>query len=247
MTSQEGQKVVEYCEKKGVKLAAGLMMRFGSYVQEMKKAIAQGKIGRVVSGYAQFTCWYPDMPGNWRQDKKLGGGGAMMDMGVHCIDLMQYVLGSRVKQVAAFQDTLSFQYQVEDSSMVMLRMENGCQCVVQSNFNIPDEAAKWRLEFFGDQGRILGDTVIGQVDSGSVDALYLGTQGGYDALQDKKQVEGERIQVEFGNLYAREVESFCHSILSDKPVEVPGSEAIYVQRVLEAAYQANEENRVITL
>ena len=49
MTSEEGQEVIDYCEKKGVKIAAGLMMRFGSYVQAMKKAVAEGKIGKAVS------------------------------------------------------------------------------------------------------------------------------------------------------------------------------------------------------
>lgn len=247
MTSEEGQKVVDYCKSKGVLIAAGLMMRFGSYVQQMKRAIAEGKIGKPVSGYSQFTCWYPDMPGNWRQNKKNGGGGAMMDMGVHCIDLMQYVLGSKVKQVAAFHDTLTFHYEVEDSSMVMLRMENGCQCVVQSNFNIPDDAAKWRLEFFGDQGRLMGDTVIGQVDGGSLDALFLGEQGGYDAQQDKKDIRGETIEVEFGNMYAREVASFSNSILTGAPVEVPAEQAVQVQRVMEAAYRSNDEKCVVTL
>lgn len=247
MTSEEGQKVVDYCEAKGVKIAAGLMMRFGSYVQEMKKAIAAGKIGKPVSGYSQFTCWYPDMPGNWRQSKKNGGGGAMMDMGVHCIDLMQYVLGTKVKQVAAFHDTLTFHYEVEDASMVMLRMENGCQCVVQSNFNIPDDAAKWRLEFFGDQGRLMGDTVIGQVDGGELDALFLGPQGGYDAQQDAKHVQGAKIDVEFGNMYQREVASFSNSILTGAPLEVPASEAIQVQRVMEAAYRSNDEKCVVEL
>jgi len=247
MTSEEGQKVVDYCEGKGIKIAAGLMMRFGAYVQAMKKAIAEGKIGKVVSGYSQFTCWYPDMPGNWRQSKKNGGGGAMMDMGVHCIDLMQYVTGSRVKQVSAFQDTLTFHYEVEDSSMVMLRMENGCQCVVQSNFNIPDEAAKWRLEFFGDQGRLMGDTVIGQVDGGSLDALFLGPQGGYDAVQNSKHAEGQKIDVEFGNMYAREVASFSHSVLTGAPLEVPAGDAVQVQRVMEAAYRSNDEKCVIDL
>ena len=125
MTSEEGQKVVDYCESKGVKIAAGLMMRFGAYVMAMKQAIADGKIGRPVSGFSQFTCWYPDMPGNWRQSKKNGGGGAMMDMGVHCIDLMQYVTGSKVKQVAAFHDTLTFHYEVEDTSTVLMRLESG--------------------------------------------------------------------------------------------------------------------------
>jgi len=247
MTSEEGQKVVDYCEGKGIKIAAGLMMRFGAYVQAMKKAIADGKIGKVVSGYSQFTCWYPDMPGNWRQSKRNGGGGAMMDMGVHCIDLMQYVTGSRVKEVAAFEDTLTFHYEVEDSSMVMLRMENGCQCVVQSNFNIPDEAAKWRLEFFGDQGRLMGDTVIGQVDGGSLDALFLGPQGGYDAIQNSKHAAGQKIDVEFGNMYAREIASFSNSVLTGAPLEVPASDAVQVQRVMEAAYRSNEEKRVITL
>ncbi len=59
MTSDEGQKVIEYCESKGVKIAAGFMMRFGSHVMSMKKAIADGKIGTVVSGYSQFTLWLP--------------------------------------------------------------------------------------------------------------------------------------------------------------------------------------------
>lgn len=247
MTAAEGQKVIDYCAEKNIRIAAGLMMRFGSYVQAMKKAIAEGKIGRPVSGYSQFTCWFPDMPGNWRQSRKHGGGGAMMDMGVHCIDLMQYVLNTKVSQVAAFQDTLSFQYEVEDSSMVMLRMENGCQCVVQSNFNIPDDAAKWRLEFFGDRGRLLGSNIIGQVDGGTLDALFLGDPAEYDAQQDKKDVHGDEIQVAFGNMYAREIESFSDSLLTGAPLEVPASDAVYVQRVMEAAYRSNEEKRIISL
>ena len=247
ITADEGQKVVDYCRAKGVRIAAGLMMRFGAYVQAMKQAVADGKIGRPVSGYAQFTCWYPDMPGNWRQNKKDGGGGCLMDMGVHCIDLLQYILGSKVAQVAAFHDTLSFRYEVEDSSTVMLRMENGCQCVVQTNFNVPDEAAKWRLELFGDEGRLLGSNVIGQIDGGELDALFLGAQGGYDARQDTNTVTGDSIAVAFGNMYAREIASFSASLLNGTEVEVPAEQAVQVQRVMEAAYRAAENGTVETV
>ncbi len=247
ITAEEGQKVVDYCEAKGVKIAAGLMMRFGAYVQAMKQSIAEGKIGRPVSGYSQFTCWYPDMPGNWRQNKKDGGGGCLMDMGVHCIDLLQYILGSQVKEVAAFHDTLSFQYEVEDSSTVMLRMENGCQCVVQTNFNVPDEAAKWRLELFGDQGRLLGENVIGQIDGGVLDAMFLGEQGAYNAQQDTNEASGAQLDVEFGNMYAREVASFSDSLLNGNPVEVPAAQAVQVQKVMEAAYRSAETGTVVRL
>ncbi len=247
MTAVEGQQVVDHCREKGVKIAAGLMMRFGSYVQEMKKAIAQGKIGKPVSAYAQFTCWYPDMPGSWRQSKKNGGGGAMMDMGVHCIDLLQYILASKAQDVAAFHDTLTFQYQVVDSSTVLLRMETGTHCVVQSNFNIPDDAAKWRIEIFGDQGRLVGEGVIGQVDGGTLDAMFLGEQGGYDAQQNKKDGAREQITVEFGDAYEREVSSFSNSILTGSPLEVPAADAVQVQRVMEAAYRSNDEKVTIRI
>jgi len=223
------------------------MMRFGAYVQEMRKAVAAGKIGRPVSGYAQFTCWFPDSVGGWGQSKKTAGGGALLDMGVHCIDLLQYVLDTKVSQVVAFHDNISFQYDVEDSSTVMLRMENGVQCVVQTNFNIPDDAAKWRLEFFGDEGRLIGDTVIGQVDGGSLDAMFLGTQGAYNAQQDKKDGERTAVDVEFGNMYTREIASFSNSILTGLPVEVPGEDAVQIQRIIEAAYRSNDEKRVVEL
>ena len=245
MTADEGEALVQYCREKGVQMAAGLMMRFGAYVQAMKKAVAEGKIGQVVSAFAHFTCWYPDIPGSWRQTKASAGGGALMDMGVHCIDLIRYVTGSDVKEVAAMHDTLTFHYEVEDSST---RLDNGALCTVQSNFNIPDEAALWRLEFFGTRGRLAGKGVIGQVDGGSVDALFLEDAGGYNAQQDHETKATEAaLDVEFGNAYAREVESFCLSLLENWPLEVPAEEAVRAQRIIEAAYRSNDERKIIDL
>ena len=170
-----------------------------------------------------------------------------MDMGVHCIDLIEYVTGSRVCEVVALNDTLAFRYDVEDSSTVLLKLDNGAQCVVQTNFNIPDEVAKWRLEFFGTKGRLLGDNVIGQVDGGTLDAMFLGDLGGYDAQQDKKEATRDVIEVEFGNTYTREIESFSNSLLTGAPLEVPASQAVQVQRIMEAAYRSNDEGKIVKL
>lgn len=247
LTAQEAQNVVRHCESRGVKLAAGFMMRYGAHVQAMKQALAEGKIGQLVSCNAQFTCWYPEIPGAWRQRKETSGGGALMDMGVHCIDLIQYITGSRVRQVAAMHDTQTFGYEVEDASTVLLRLENGALCTVQSHFNIPDEAAKWRLECYGTRGRMLGENVIGQEDGGTVDARFIGESRGYNAQQDRQEVQGTSFDVEFGNLYAREITSFGDSILNGTPVAVPAQEAVDVQRIIEAAYRSNDEKRMVEL
>ena len=250
MTSEEGQRVVDYCAEKGVKIAAGFMMRFGAHVVNMKKAIAEGRIGTLVSGYSQFTLWLPYEEGNWRQNKAKAGGGCMIDMAVHCIDLMEYISGMRVTRVGSFNETVAFkqkQYDVEDTSTVMMRMENGAQFVVQTNFNIPDEAAKWRLEFFGTKGRLLGDTVIGQIDGGRLNAVFIEQNVGYSSEQTHDDDDGIDIPGEFGNLYTREIESFSNSILNGLPLEVPAQDAVHVQRIMEKAYRSGEEMKMFPI
>lgn len=243
-TSDEGRNLVNYCESKGVKIAAGFMMRFGSHVQNMRNAVREGKIGKVVSGYAQFTLWLPKEEGNWRQEKAKAGGGCLMDMGVHCIDLVEYITGSRVTHVGALNETISFDYDVEDTSTVMLRMDNGAQCVVQTNFNIPDEASKWRLELFGMKGRLLGDTIIGQNDGGTLNAVFIEKDAAYDAVQNHCDNTGIYLEGEYGNMYTREIESFCDSLINSKPLEVPASDAVHVQEIIEKAYRSTKEKRI---
>ena len=48
-------------------------------------------------------------------------------------------------------------------------------------------------------------------------------------------------------MYTREIESFGNSILNDLPLEVPASDAVQVQRVMEAAYRSNDEKCVVEL
>jgi predicted dehydrogenase len=248
LTSTQGQEVLDACERNQVLIAAGLMMRFGTHINRMKEAVEQEKIGDLVSCFSHFTCWFPDMAGNWRQDPATSGGGALMDMGIHCIDLIRYVTGSRIREVAAFCDTLTFDYKVEDSAMVMLKLENGALCTVQANFNIPDQASKWRFELFGTRGRLVGDNVIGQIDGGELDALFVEDAGAYDAQQDKQTGTGQKLETaQFGDMYTREIESFGNSVLHGLPLVVPASEALQAQQVVEAAYLSNQERTIISL
>lgn len=233
MDVAEGEQMLRYCKEKGVQLGAGLMMRFGTHARTMKRLVAEGAIGKSICAVTRFAFWYPEIPGAWRQVKAQGGGGAMMDVGVHSIDLTQYILGTKVKEVTAMHDTLSFSYEVDDSSAMLLRMENGCQCVVQSHFNLPLNSATNCLEIFGEQGHLRAHGILGQVDGGTLDA---GLAPGYTLPE-----------ADFDNLYTRQIESFSRSLLEGTPLKVPAEDALQVQRVMEAAYRSNDEGRTIRL
>lgn len=247
MTSQEGEEVLKVCRQEGVLIAVGLMMRFHAYHQKMKEIIESGKLGRVVSCRGQLTCWYPDIPGNWRQRKSTSGGGALMDMGVHCIDLIQYITGAKAKKVAAFTGTKTFRYEVEDSASVIFEMDNGANAYVDANFNIPDAAARCRLEIYGTRGSMLAEGTISQAEGGKLDVVLSDDSLGYDAKQDRVDVNKVDIKVEFGNMYTKEIESFSSSILDGIRTEVSIEEALQVQKVVEAAYKSNDTGKTVNL
>lgn len=247
LTVSQSQEIADICKRQGVKLGVGLMMRFSAYHQKMRKLIADGRLGDIVSMRAQLTCWYPDMPGNWRQDKKTSGGGALMDMGIHCIDLLQYISGSRARSVVGFCDTLTFGYSSEDSGAMLVKMDSGATAFVDSNFNIPDNAARCRLEFYGTKGSILAEGTVSQVEGGRVELTLSDDSAGYDAKQNRTDSGAIVVEVEAGNMYEKEITSFSNAILNDTDPEITAADGIFVQSIIEKAYAASESGTYQTL
>lgn len=234
-------------KKSGLRMASGLMMRFNTHHQEIRRLIERGALGRIVSCRAQFTCWYPDIPGSWRQQKALAGGGALTDMGIHCLDLIEYLTGARIRRVGGLCGTLTFRYDVEDSCWALFELDSGAFGAVDVNFNIPDDAAPCRLEIYGTGGSVRAEGSIGQEDGGDVRVVLSGEGAGYDALQSRAPTCSRRLTGTLGNLYAREIASFGESILTDRPVEVPAEDAARLQMVIEAVYRSAQTGAFIDL
>ena len=212
LTVGEAKELREAAIKAGVKLGVALMMRFHTHHQTIKELIAKGKLGDIVSMRTHFSCWYPKIEGSWRQKKSLGGGGALIDLGVHCIDLLQYITGLKVCGVMALCDTQSFDYEVDDSVSLIMKMDNGAHAYVDVNFNIPDDAAQSRLEIYGTKGSIIADGTLGQKEGGST-KVFLAEEKGYNVMQNRGKENSYFLEEACGNMYTKEIEAFSESIL----------------------------------
>jgi predicted dehydrogenase len=240
MNVAEAEEIAAYCDAQGVKLGVGFMMRFHAYHQKMREIIAEGKIGEIVSVRSQFTCWYPEIEGAWRQDMKLSGGGAMMDLGVHCVDLVRYITGLEIVEAAGLCGNQIFKYSVEDAGGVVFRMENGAIGYVDANFNIPDAAAKCKMEIYGTKGSIFAEGTLSQEEGGRVEVLCADDSVGYDANQNRSaDVKPLELDVTFGNMYTKEIEGFGRAVRGECPIPVTGSDGIASQRVIETAYKTS--------
>jgi predicted dehydrogenase len=243
---QQAEEMIEACHKAGVKLGLDYNMRLNVYNQEAKKIVDRGALGQLVMGRAQLTCWYPPIPGAWRQDISLSCGGSLVDMGSHCVDLLEYTMGMKAVEVVGFQGNLTQSYAPEDTSTILFRFETGAHGIVDNYFNVRDEAAKNFLEIYGTKGSILASGTIGQDPGGTMTSTLLAEEKGYAALQDREMPVPEHTYVlKPRPTYGTMVRLFTEAIEQDKEPVATGEDGYRNLKVVFAAYEAARTGRVV--
>jgi predicted dehydrogenase len=219
-------------------------MRFNTQHQAALKLIQEGRLGQPVFARAQLSCWYPPMAGAWRQDPALGGGGSLMDMGGHCIDLLEMFFGP-VTSVHCFTNSTVHAYASEDSAVVSLRFANGALGVVDTFFCMPDDASQNRLELYGSTGNILARGSIGQDASGEMTAWMKRGDTGYDAQQTRSADHGLTLAPAPRNTYRAEIEEFGRAILDGRDPSNSAALGLRSQCVLAACYESARSGRAV--
>jgi predicted dehydrogenase len=244
MTAAEAQEMIAMCEHRGVKLGCAFMMRFVAQHQEALRLIRQGRLGRPVYARAQLSCWYPPLENAWRQDPTTGGGGALMDLGGHCIDLLEMFFGN-VAAVSCFIHNTVHNYRSEDSAVATLFFENGALATVDTFFCIPDAGSRNALELYGSKGSLLAQGTIGQGPAGQMVALLAGDDREYSAQQARSTSQGIAINPKSVNTYQAEIEEFSAAILDGRAPSIGGTLGLRSQKILAACYESARLGRVV--
>ncbi len=245
MNPPECRQMLNTAKQHRVKLGIAFIMRFHSFHRLALKLVEQGKIGTLVTGRAQLSCWYPKIAGAWRQVKRMSSGGSLIDLASHCLDLLEMFLG-KIVEVSCLADRRIFDYEVEDTSLVLTRHETGACGVVDACFNIVDAGSKNRLELYGTKGSILCEGTIGQLPTGKM-VGFLSEEKEYEAKQKRGPEEGVEFKPEPVNTYLAEIEDFSDAILQDRPPAYTGEMGLHNQQVLEACYASARMRKVVSV
>lgn len=243
LTTGECSRVVQVAEERRLKLGVGFMMRYHAHHRRAAELVRSGDLGQVSFVRAQLTTWYPPMVGAWRQDPALGGGGALVDMGCHCIDLLESILQSSVVELSAFAGSPVHRYAVDDTAVVLLEFENGTVGTVDVSFGVPDECSRNRLEIYGSNASLLAEGTIGQGVGGTM-IIHRRTDSDYDAQQKRESgQEGTPVTVQPVNTYRAEIEAMSKAVADDTRPEVSGEDGLWSQRIMEACYRSARDGR----
>jgi predicted dehydrogenase len=247
LTTAECEASIAACADAGVKFGTNFMMRFHACHVKIKELIDTGQLGTPVLGRAELTCWYPPIEGAFRQIPELGGGGALIDMGNHCIDLLEFFFG-KVAQVTCLTGNLVQDYQTEDTAVVAMQFENGAVGMVDNLFNVPDAAARNMLEVYGSKGSLVTSGTIGQDSSGSISAVLESGDEEYDAAQVRDGADPEEIITpEVSNMYEAAIQGFCEAIENDTEPPITGADGLWSHKVIDACYESAKTGKTVAL
>lgn len=158
INKEQLDRVEEECKKAGVTVSVISQNRYAKSIQKVKGAIDEGLLGKVVCAdiymkYYRSQEYYDS--GSWRGTKRIDGGGALMNQGIHGVDLLLYLAGD-IKSVFALSKTLVRNIEVEDTLSAVVEYKSGATGVIQATTSVYPGYPR-RLDINGENGSIVLD------------------------------------------------------------------------------------------
>ncbi|UQZ82474.1 1,5-anhydro-D-fructose reductase [Paenibacillus konkukensis] len=230
VSKEDMQAMVEACKENGVQLMTAFTNRYSQAVVQAKEVIDSGGIGKVLAVKCTNKGGLPRR--DWFTDRRLSGGGAMLDHSVHVIDILNWILRSRVVQVYAESGTLFHDIPIDDMGMIHFKYANGVVGVLDTSWSRVKAFPMKRdltLEFIGTGGTIAVDVrnMINEVYSNSA---------GSAAWSDWSDNLSELI-----------VADFVDCILTGRPVPITGDDGMNSAVVALAAYESSRLGKPVDL
>jgi len=222
MNADEAQQMVEAARKANVQLGIAHVFRFENSTARLRDRIAEGKIGKPIFARSEFS-----FPGareharTWLKDPAIAGGGAIADVGVHCIDTLRYILQDEVMRVSASGIT-DGSNGVDLAAILTLGFTRGTLGTVLTSY-FPEYRTP--IEFVGDGGTLFADN-----------GLNVERPIKIELRRDWNVVDSETVSNKLA--YARQVDAFSAAVEGKEKFPVSGEEGWQNQAILDAAFRS---------
>lgn len=234
--------MVAYAKTKNVKLSVVSQGRFNDSILFLKKALAEGRLGKVFQADAYVKWWrseeYYSRPikGSWAVE----GGGSLINQGIHQVDWLLYLMGDVEQAYAQWHLGARHKIESDDVLSALLRYENGATGVIQTS------TAMWpgfteRIELHGTKGSAIlaGDRLVRWEvvdDSGDPAPVAADVSSGSSDPMAISLAPFERAFLNFG-----------HAIATGEAPLISGEEGLRALTLVQSLYTSARENRLVTI
>lgn len=172
-------RIQQAVKETGRKLLVGYVRRYDNNARLVKQFVDSGEFGKLYYSRVSSIRRIGN-PGGWFADKERSGGGPVIDIGVHVVDLCWYLMGrpkvqsiyantfyrlgnrSNVKHMAAYRaaDYDASRNSVEDMGIAIIKFEGGASLMLEASFTLHAKENKTTIDLFGDKGSVEVDPAL---------------------------------------------------------------------------------------
>jgi len=233
--------LIEAARAAGVKLGVLFQDRGQPSFVRLRSALSEGRLGRPLLASARVKWFRPPeyyRASRWRGTWALDGGGALMNQGIHTVDLLLWLLGP-VRRLSARTATLRHDIEVEDTAVAWLEFENGAVATLEATTAAYPGYPR-RVELTTDEGTLVlehdrvlaADTRLPYDDPGMADGGDSNASASSPIVSDARS-------------HQRVIEDFIDAIRSDRRPCCTGEEGRRSLVVAEALYESSRTGRVV--
>ncbi|TFD99766.1 Gfo/Idh/MocA family protein [Jeotgalibacillus salarius] len=240
-SEQEADDMIAAAEKAGKLLMIGHNQRFVASHQKAQEWIAAGKLGKVYSfrtafGHPGPEGWSADGKDSWFFNKDQAFIGAMGDLGVHKTDLVRYILGEEMTEVAAMVETSAKENtDVDDNAVLVLKTESGI---------IGTLAASWSYEAEDNSTVIYAEKGVLRLED---DPEYSVVFNKSDGTKEELSLGKIQSNDEGGQVSTGVIDHFVDSILAGTQPLIDGEEGKRSLKVILGALESNKSKQIVKL
>lgn len=231
--------LIETCRGHGVKLATIFNRRFLHGPKTLHRAVAEGRLGRILVADMVFKSWRPPeyySDSGWRGSWDQEGGGALINQGIHGVDLMTWIAGP-ISRVQAVSGHLRHAHiEADDTTIAVCEYESGAVGVIEGTTSIRPRQLD-RIEVHGEEGSVfLEDYKINrwQLDGAEPDPA--------DPAEDRLPGAGGP---DLGHFL--QLRDMIAAIRDDREPVITGAAALHSLAVVKAIYTSARERRAVEI
>lgn len=240
---EDCDRLIELAKQKGVQVGVVSQLRFSPAIGKVKKALEEGTLGRLTRAdlymkYYRSQEYYDH--GGWRGTVEKDGGGALMNQGIHGVDLLRYLAGP-VKSIYALSATRVHDIEVEDTLTAAVAFENGALGVIEASTGDWPGAPR-RLELNGECGVIIleEDRIVKwEVEGENGFSLYEQSCPQTESFRNPEKIDT------YGHIC--QIRNFISALRGETELLIDALEGRKALEVILSAYASAETDKVIKI
>ena len=214
-------------------------LRFSKAIYQTKSAIESGALGKIVNASLHMKYWRDEdyyASSNWRGTWENDGGGALMNQGIHGVDLLLYFIGVP-KNINAICSTLVHKIETEDTAAALLEWENGAIGVIEATTSV-NPGYQRRIEICGSKGSII--LAENNIEKWNVDFPCVKEATASDLVSGSS----DPMAISYAG-HAKQFEDIINAIEKDVPVSVGTKEGGLVVELICGIYESAKKRKQI--